>query len=463
MKFIFSFFIICIIGTSHAQTISKTTSLKPRIIVLTDVSTWETDDSESLVRLLVHADLFEIEGIVYTTGWSLDKTRDDFFGLIHEAIDAYEKDFPNLIKRSGQKKFKKHEEKQFLGYWPSADYLRSRTVKGSKNRGLEFIGEGNDSDGSDLILKLAQENDDRPLWVLAWGGGNTLAQALWKAKHTLSPEYLQKVLAKIRFYTITDQDREQKTSYEISSHQWMRKTFGKNLFFIWDESAWGYQNGTGRQNWDQYAAHIQGHGNLGNVYPKYKYGVEGDTPSFLYVLPNGLNNPENPQYGGWGGYFEWMISDDKKTYAYTNYSPSLANQISGRYEAYFYPAIFNNFSARMDWAKDGIGNRNPIVIVDKIKGLQCIQKTPIAGSQITLNASESFDPDGDNLTFKWWVLTEAGTYTKNIKILNSNTATPTVSIPADSADKTFHIICEVTDSGVPSLTSYRRILFKPTK
>jgi hypothetical protein len=58
---------------------SKEPQLKPRIVVLTDVSTWETDDSESLVRLLVHADLFEIEGLIFTTGWSLDKTRDDFF------------------------------------------------------------------------------------------------------------------------------------------------------------------------------------------------------------------------------------------------------------------------------------------------------------------------------------------------------------------------------------------------
>jgi len=72
----------------------KSGILKPRIVVLTDVSTWETDDSESLVRLLVHADLFEIEGLIYTTGWSLDKTRDDFFQLIHDAIDAYEKDLP---------------------------------------------------------------------------------------------------------------------------------------------------------------------------------------------------------------------------------------------------------------------------------------------------------------------------------------------------------------------------------
>jgi hypothetical protein len=86
---------------------SKEPQLKPRVVVLTDVSTWETDDSESLVRLLVHADLFEIEGLIFTTGWSLDKTRDDFFQLIHDATDAYEKDLPNLMKRSGQKGFQK--------------------------------------------------------------------------------------------------------------------------------------------------------------------------------------------------------------------------------------------------------------------------------------------------------------------------------------------------------------------
>ena len=71
--------------TSHAET------LKPRMVVLTDVSTWETDDSESLVRLLVHADMLEIEGLVFTTVWSMDNTRDDFINLIHDATNAYEK------------------------------------------------------------------------------------------------------------------------------------------------------------------------------------------------------------------------------------------------------------------------------------------------------------------------------------------------------------------------------------
>ena len=47
---------------------ANATPLKPRLVVLTDISTWEPDDHESLIRLMVHADLYEIEGIVITTG-----------------------------------------------------------------------------------------------------------------------------------------------------------------------------------------------------------------------------------------------------------------------------------------------------------------------------------------------------------------------------------------------------------
>lgn len=108
---------------------------KPRVVVLTDVSTWETDDSESLVRLFAYADMFEIEGLIYTTGWSLEETRDDFFQLIHDAIDAYEKDLPNLVNRSSQVNFSEDESRQTIGYWPSADYLRKRTMFGSKKKG----------------------------------------------------------------------------------------------------------------------------------------------------------------------------------------------------------------------------------------------------------------------------------------------------------------------------------------
>jgi hypothetical protein len=388
--------------------------LKPRIVVLTDISTWEPDDMESLIRLLVHADLFEIEGLVYTTGWSLETTRDDFLNLIHDGINAYEKDLPNLLKRSGQTEFLPDESRQEIGYWPSPDYLRSRTVTGSKNRGQRHIGPDNDSAGSKLIIQLADERDERPVWVQAWGGGNTLAQAIWRVQKEQSADALNTFLHRIRLYAITDQDRgyEKGTPFETSSHQWMRREFAKDLFFIWDECAWMFQNGTGKSRWDEYAAHIQGHGNLGRLYPKYKYGVEGDTPAFLYVLPNGLNDPEIPGHGSWGGYFEWAKGPDDATYAYTSQGP--AYNRCRTLLSHFYPATFNNFAARMDWAKDGTGNRNPVVVVNGDKQLGILTLTPGAGTAVTVDASGTYDPDHDALTFHWWILPEAGSYTLNL-------------------------------------------------
>ncbi|MGF1635480.1 MAG: nucleoside hydrolase-like domain-containing protein [Cyclobacteriaceae bacterium] len=462
------FLLIFLSFTLSAQTrekiISPKSQLKPRIVVLTDVSTWETDDSESLVRLLAHADMFEIEGLIYTTGFSLEETRDDFFDLILEAIDAYEKDLPNLMKRSNQNEFLNDESKQIIGYWPSPEYLRGITMYGSKKRGFKHIGKDNISPGSNLIIELADEDDERPLWITLWGGGNTLAQSIWQVQQDRSKEDLNTFLHKIPTYAITDQDRSYKsgTSYNTSAQQWMRKEFEKDLLFIWDENAYKYQNNMGKENWDQYATQIQGHGNLGDVYPKYKFGVEGDTPAFLHIMPNGLNNPLIPNQVGWGGYFEWDIGPDNETYAFTNHQGS-AHDISLKYQEYFYQATFNNFASRMDWAKEGTGNRNPIVVINGDNSIDIMTIKSKQGKSVKLDASNSYDPEGDKLNFKWWVLTEVGTYKENITIKNSNTSLATVIIPANSAGKTFHVICEVTDNGIHNLTSYRRIIFVPTK
>jgi hypothetical protein len=443
---------------------SLAADLKPRIIVLTDIApnNIEPDDMESMIRLLAHADLFEIEGLISTTGWS-DGGGQEHPELIQAAIDAYAKDLPNLRKRSDQEGHLSDESRQTIGYWPSPDYLRSHAMLGSTKRGFSSIGKDNNSPGSDLIIKAADEKDERPIWVGVWGGANTLAQAIWRVQQERTPEQLRELLHKLRTYTITDQDRGQgRSPYEGSSHYWMRKEFKNDLLFIWDESAWLYQNSTGKANWDKYAEQIQNHGALGTLYPKYKYGVEGDTPSFLYVWPNGLNDPEHPGYGGWGGSFAFGISLDKETSAYVNQQGAPANAASRKYEARFYPAIFNNFAARMGWAKDGAGNRNPVVVVNGDSGLGIIKVTPVQGTSVTLDASASRDPDGDKLTFSWWVFTEAGTYAQDVTISGSDSNRVTVQVPADSAGKSFHVICEVTDSGTLALTAYRRTIFEPT-
>jgi len=432
--------------------------LKPRLVVLTDISTWETDDHESLIRLLVHADMFEIEALILSTGYSIDtlndSTKSGFINLIHGAVDAYEKDLPNLMKRSNQVGHELDDSRQEIGYWPSAQYLRDRTMTGSRNRGKQFIGDDNDSLGSNRIIELINEDDDRPVWVTVWGGGNTVAQSIYRVKKDRTVEEFKSFLHKIRVYTITDQDRTYTGAEPLSysSHGWMRSEAGSDLLFIWDECAWKAHNGTGKSNWDQYEAHIQDHGNLGSQYPKYKYGVEGDTPSFLFVTPTGLNNPEDPSQCSWGGTFN---VDANNLWRESNSCRSFFDR--------FYPAAFNNFAARMDWAKDGAGNRNPVIILDGDDGISILMKIPKQGTKVTLDASKTYDPDGDNLKFNWWIQSDTGTYPGNVNISNSSSSISTVNVPSESSGKSFHVICEVIDDGSHNLSDYRRIIFGPVQ
>ena len=117
----------------------------------------------------------------------------------------------------------------------------------------------------------------------------------------------------------------------------------------------------------------------------------------------------------------------------------------------------------MDWAKEGKGNRNPVVVINKNEGMEILKYKPKQGKHVTLDASGTNDPDDDKLTFRWWIQPEAGSYQKDVVISENNTSRATVLVPSDSAGKTFHVICEVTDTGTPNLTSYRRIIFEPTK
>jgi hypothetical protein len=162
---------------------------------------------------------------------------------------------------------------------------------------------------------VVDKDDDRPVWVTVWGGANTLAQALWKVKQTRTLEQLQKFVSKIRVYTISDQD---------DSGYWMRKEFPE-LFYIVSPGGYYRQatwSGISGEQWYRFATGsdttivgnrwlreniIENHGPLGAEYPKSDYIMEGDTPSFLSLISNGLNVAERPDFGGWGGRYELYI------------------------------------------------------------------------------------------------------------------------------------------------------------
>ena len=447
---------------------------KQRLIVLSDIEA-DPDDSQSLVRLLLYANQIDIEGLVATTS-THQKSRIAPASM-HAIIDAYGKVQPNLSA---------HEP----GF-PTAQALKAVVRSGSPLYGMQGVGEGKDSPGSDAIIKALEKNDARPLWINAWGGANTLAQALYRIDHDRTPEQAARLVSKLRVYTISDQD---------DSGIWIRTRFPK-LFYI--VSPGGYGNGTWTgmhstesgfdsteisNNW--IATHIQqGHGPLGAVYPDVSFGVEGDTPAFLSLIPNGLNAPEHPDWGGWGGRYELytpaLETTDPKgftgnvpvlqepraiwTNAVDSYRPMVQQEYGRSVKPHDKASIGyrttiwrwrkdfqNDFAARMDWTtKPYTGaNHPPVVKLDPGERL-----TVRSGESFMMSAAGSSDPDGDSLSYLWFQYPEAGSYKQQIKLgYAENYPTVTGQAPMVTKEESAHFIVKVTDKGSPALTRYGRVI-----
>ena len=135
-----------------------------RVIVSTDIGGTDFDDFQSLVHLLVYADTFDIEGIIASPYGEGRKSH------IMEAIDAYELDYPKLIRYSEK--------------YPSADALRAISKQGATDIPGP-VGFNHPTEGSDWIISCAKKEDERPLHILIWGGLEDLAQALHDAPEIL--------------------------------------------------------------------------------------------------------------------------------------------------------------------------------------------------------------------------------------------------------------------------------------
>jgi hypothetical protein len=321
---------------------------------------------------------------------------------------------------------------------------------------------------------------------LVWGGPNVLAQALWKVRETRSPEELKKFVSKLRVYTISDQD---------DSGPWIRKTF-PDLFYIVSPGLgrWGaYHNSTwtgisgdifsGRFSGGNFSIvdnpwldkNIRCKGPLGAQYPQVKYLMEGDSPSFLYLINNGLGNAERPDWGSWGGRYELYIPRMQKWFLEPETRPIWTNaqdevlgmdnswHTSDKATIWRWRSDYqNDFAARMDWTIKPYSEANHPP-VPKINHDQ--QFTAKVGERINLNAKGSTDPDGDSLTYNWFYYGEPGSFTISnsrtgapVKIEDANKANAWLVVPNSSKLGTMHFILAVTDNGSPKLTRYERVI-----
>lgn len=442
---------------------------KPRVFVLTDITN-EPDDQESLVRFLVYANEYDVEGLVATTSTHLRSTvRPD---KIEELVAAYGQVRDNLLLHAP-------------GY-PTEAYLRSRIRAHLPLYGMEGVGEGKDSGGSELLIEVVDRKDDRPVWVTVWGGANCLAQALWKVRQTRSEEALARFVSKLRVYTISDQD---------DSGRWLRREF-PDLFYVvspsnedwreYYEATWTgisgdrhYRNGPYHHfelvdnPWLE--EHVmRDHGPLGALYPPLVYIMEGDTPSFLGLIDNGLGSALSPAYGGWGGRYVLYQSYAEHRPIWTNNMDARDAVVAEDGRTYvsaqatiwrWREAFQHDFAARMDWCVRPYeqANHNPEVVVAGRTGTGVLKMTVPPGDVIELSAAGTSDPDGDALAYRWWIYPEAGTYMGEVPIEGADTQVARLHLPADMAGETIHVILEVIDDGTPALHAYRRVMITASK
>lgn len=281
---------------SLAAPINAAERVKPRVIATTD---GEVDDHSSMIRFLLYACDYDVAGIVEVNS-RFQKSGHSKESWLENQLNAYEKVFPNLRKHNPD--------------YPDAKDLRSVMRVGNENPNDLFVAppdmETKNTAGAQLIIDTLLDDDPRPVHVLSWGGANTTASALWKLKTEYPREKFEYGASRIRIYCIWYQD---------GGGSWIQENIPEasiNEAFRWD-NVWDYESYDHARKKGRLSANppfvqelmkpawvnehvLIGHGPLGALTPQ-PYISEGDTPSFLHLVNNGLESHLDYTLGGWGG------------------------------------------------------------------------------------------------------------------------------------------------------------------
>ncbi|MBL8850583.1 MAG: DUF1593 domain-containing protein [Planctomycetaceae bacterium] len=411
-----------------------------RLIIETDAG-GDPDDEQSLVRFLLYANEFDIEAIIANRpetrdGENLSPERTGP-GVVRRLIEAYCECWPKLVQ---------HDPR-----YPSPEIMRSRTIDGTQGSLA----------GVQAIIDAVDADDPRPVWYADWGSDdgssiNNLLRALDVVLQQRGPDGYARFKSRILLSSnnaFGPHARDIAPPFpfwvepfepEIDRKRWYHR------FSAVTETAGGF---------DLERDVRTGHGPLGALYPTNTTHrqKEGDTMTFLYLVPTGMNHPLQPGWGSWAGRYGRPDDPDAipdyfwaNQYDEWNGSSSRENTI-----ARFAADLQNDFRARLDWCvrPPAEANHPPVL---PLRSPRVMDVSP--GSAIVLDASETSDPDGDSLTFHWWTYREPGTYTEPPAIADANTPVARLTAPADAGE--LHVVLTVTDGGDPPFSRYSRFVLR---
>ncbi|KAL4927341.1 uncharacterized protein BDV17DRAFT_292774 [Aspergillus undulatus] len=475
----------------------------PRTVVTTDM---EQDDLASLIRYLLYTNELDTQGLIYTSSrfhWSGDGKRTKFFLEDREydtpqwtwrwtgtryiqdiVLKAYSEVWPNLLN---------HDP-----FYPTPDELLGMVKIGN----IEFEGEmEKETEGSDFIKELLLDDDERTLYLQAWGGTNVIARALKSIEEEYSGSQTQN-------WTQVQESVSRRAVILASGFQ--DTTYTDYIACNWPDirvedfsagyATWAYNCDRGQGNirglpdnhvyftgqWTK--ANIQ-KGAYGKLYRSwldgqympgdaldvfgnatwlansaqtcqplepYDFLSEGDNVVFNPLINTGIQDPANPALGSWGGRAAqnttspnlWELVETEK------------NQTGADAELYtinrWIAPIQNDFAARMQWTLTAnYTQANHAPVVEIVNGTT-VEARP--GSTVSLVGKVS-DPDDDSVATSWWQYIEEGTYPGTVDVTESDNSWADVTVPEDAeAGQTISVILQGTDDSENPLTRYDRVV-----
>jgi hypothetical protein len=356
-------------------------------------------------------------------------------------INAYGTCYPNLMQ---------HDTR-----YPKPEVLLQRSVPGYDDT----------DDGVNLIIRAVGSPDPRPVWFSNWGtdygsAESCLKRALDRVLIERGPEGYATFKSRIRLSS-SDKFGEHTTQvnppFPLWVDTWRPPIDGKRWYHRFSQitaTAGGFDIERDVRN---------GHGPLGAMYPlNTNYPQkEGDTMSFLYLLPTGMNNPNEPLWGSWAGRYGPNEEHPGKNYFWANQTDTWNGSTNrDNMLARWAEALQNDFRVRMDWCimPYGGANHHPVAILNGQTGPEIIEIDTRPGKEVKLDARKSYDPDGNMLLSEWFIYREAGTFKNEISLRTTNDMTTSFIAPNVERPETLHVILELKNNGTPHLTSYRRVV-----